>query len=72
MKPYTVIFYIDTERAVEYFVERVIASTLQNAFDVAVQQAKYSGCSSSGHSIAEYEWESATEIAIFVGHAANA
>lgn len=67
-KPYTVIFYIDGDRAMETFVERVRAYTSDGAFVAAVKQAKDSGCSSSGYSIADWEWDNATEIVTFKGY----
>ena len=72
MRPYTVIFYIDTDKAVETFVEKVMANDASHAWDVAIWQARESGCSSSGHSIGDWEWDSATEIVTFEGHPTEA
>lgn len=68
MRPFTVIFYLDGDRAMETFVEKVEANDAADAWDVAVQQAKDSGCSSSGYSIGDWEWENATEIITLDGH----
>lgn len=67
-KPYTVIFYIDGDRAMETFVERVRAYNASEAFEAAVEQAKGSGLSSSGYPIPDWEWENATEIITFKGY----
>ena len=70
MKPYTVIFYIDAEYAVETFVEHVTAASPSEAFDVAVAQVKEDGGTTSGRSLSEDAYELATEIVTFDGHMA--
>lgn len=67
-KPYTVIFYIDGDRAMETFTEKVEAENVSDAWTAAIKQAKDSGCSSSGYSIGSWEWENATEIITLNGH----
>lgn len=70
MKPYTVIFYIDADYAVETFVEHVMATSPSEAFDVAVAQAKEDGGTSSGRSLSSDSYDLATEIVTFDGHVA--
>jgi len=67
MKPYTVIFFIDGDYAVEHFVERVWASSPGAAFDNALVEAqeKYSH-------VPSHSWRDATEVATFAGHVENA
>ncbi len=69
LKPYTVIFYVDGDRAVETFVERVMAQNSARAWDAAVRAAKKDGGTTSGYSLDDHEWENATEIVTFSGHA---
>ena len=68
MKPFTVIFYIDVDRSMETFVEKVTAKNGSDAWDKAVKQARDSGCTSSGYSLGSWEWEGATEIITLDGH----
>lgn len=72
MKRYTVIFYIDGERAVEPFVEKVMARDASHAWDVALWQAKESGATMSGNRLFDYEWDHATEVITFEGHPSEA
>lgn len=65
--PYTVIFYVDGDYAVETFVERVKAANPSAAFDAAVQQAIGHRRTSTGRSLSESDYKAATEIAIFEG-----
>lgn len=67
-QPYTVVFFVDAEYHVERFVEEVTAPDPMTAFDLAVAQARASGATSTGHSVRDHEWASATEIATFKGH----
>jgi hypothetical protein len=68
MKPFTVIFYIDGDRAMETFVEKVEATDASDAWDKAIAAAKDSGGTSSGYSLGSWEWENATEIITLDGH----
>ena len=71
-RKFTVVFFIDGVRGVEHFVEHVEVASPSNAFEAAVQQARTSGHSSTGHHISSEEWENATEIAVFSGHCEDA
>lgn len=66
MKPYTVIFYIDGDYAVQTFVEHVTASDAGAAWNVAVDQAKAEQRGWGG--IASREFDNATEITTLDGH----
>lgn len=69
---FTVIFYIDADRAVETFAEHVTAADRVEAWELAVAQAKKNAGSSTGHDLSAQEWENATEIATFAGHLTEA
>lgn len=71
-QPFTVIFYIDGDRAVETFTEHVLAADPSDAWDVAKAQALESGASSSGYSLSEDDFEGATEIMTIAGHVRDA
>jgi hypothetical protein len=64
MKPFTVIFYIDGDKGVGTFTEKVMAANASEAWDVAVKQAK----DEEHYLIRSYEFEHATEIVTFDGH----
>lgn len=72
ISPYTVIFYVDGDYAVETFVERVKAANPSSAFDAAVQQAIDHRRTSTGRSLSESDYKDAIEIAIFEGNPAFA
>jgi hypothetical protein len=61
-RPFIVCFFVDTDKAVETFSERVMASDSTEAWDKAIEQAKASGTSRTGHGVRDDEWENATEI----------
>lgn len=67
-KPFTVIFFIDADKAVETFVEHVTAPNGSEAWEIAKKQALDSGCSSSGYSLDADDFEHATEIITLDGH----
>lgn len=64
---FTVLFFVDTEHAVETFCEHVRADTSGEAFEKAKAKARRGGYSNSGHGVGAHEWENATEIATFDG-----
>lgn len=71
MAELTVIFIVETDKAVEHFVEEVDCD-IHNALDYAKGLAKESGQSSSGHGVRDSEWDNAVEVAVLVGHGLNA
>lgn len=72
LQNYTVTFFIDGDRSVEYFSEQVVAANSSEAWDLAVEQAAESGCSSSGYSLDEDDFAKATEISTMRGHRLDA
>lgn len=72
LHPYTVVFYIDADRAVETFAAYVNARDMSDAWDKAIAKASRAGGSSSGHAIPTSAWQNATEIVTYHGHCAPA
>lgn len=68
LKNFTVVFFIDGDRAVEHFSEEVVAKDPGEAWTLAVKQALDSGCSSSGYTLDERDFAKATEITTLRGH----
>lgn len=60
---YHVAFFVDGDYGVETFAEVVEARDPSRAYDLAVKNAKDSGCTSTGRALYDSDWENATEIA---------
>ena len=67
-RPFTVVFFIDGDYSVETFVQEVFAKDAASAYDLGVEKAEEDGGTSSGRTLSSTDWESASEIGVFVGH----
>lgn len=63
MRTFIVCFFVDTDKAVETYSERVEAKDSGEAWDKAVAQARASGTSRTGHGVPDDDWGYATEVA---------